>query len=101
MALDPAGRESQTKYELIQQFDGFAYIRLCPKTGRTHQIRVHLASIGHPVMGDPLYGGKTGNGSLMPRQALHAHKLELEHPEGHTLKLESPLPPDISAYMNN
>lgn len=101
MALDSKGRESQTEYELIRQLDGFAYIRLFPKTGRTHQIRVHLASIGHPVLGDELYGGKTGKGSAMPRQALHAHKLELEHPEGYTLKIESPLPEDILAFMND
>lgn len=101
MALDSKGRESQTEYELIRQLDGFAYIRLHPRTGRTHQIRVHLASIGHPVLGDELYGGKTGKGSAMPRQALHAHKLELEHPDGYTLKIESPLPEDILAFMND
>ena len=99
MAIDPAGRTAQTEYELIKQFDGFAYIRLSPKTGRTHQIRVHLASIGHPVLGDSLYGGKTGKGVAMPRQALHAHKLELEYPEGNIIKLESPLPQDISSHM--
>ena len=101
MAPDPDGRESQTEYELIKQFDGFAYMRLFPKTGRTHQIRVHLASIGHPVLGDLLYGGKTGKGSSMPRQALHAHKLELEYPKGNILRLESPLPQDISLCMND
>jgi len=100
MAIDPAGRTAQTEYELIKQFDGFAYMRLMPKTGRTHQIRVHMASIGHPVLRDPLYGGKTGKGSAMPRQALHAHKLELEYPEGNIIKLESPLPQDISSYMD-
>jgi len=100
MAIGPAGRTAQTEYELIKQFDGFAYIRIMPKTGRTHQIRVHLASIGHPVLGDSLYGGKTGKGAAMPRQALHAHKLELEYPEGNIIKLESPLPQDISSHMD-
>ena len=100
MAIDPAGRTAQTEYELIKQFDGFAYIRIMPKTGRTHQIRVHLASIGHPVLGDSLYGGKTGKGVAMPRQALHAHKLELEYPEGNIIKLESPLPQDMSSHMD-
>jgi 23S rRNA pseudouridine1911/1915/1917 synthase len=95
MAIDEEGRESQTRYELIKQFDGFAHIRLHPTTGRTHQIRVHMASIGNSVLGDDLYGGKTVKGPIMQRQALHAHKLELEHPIGRTLKLESPLPKDI------
>jgi 23S rRNA pseudouridine1911/1915/1917 synthase len=95
MAIDEEGRESQTRYELIKQYNGFAYIRLHPTTGRTHQIRVHLASIGNPVLGDDLYGGKTVKSPAMNRQALHAHKLELEHPAGHILKLESPLPEDI------
>jgi len=95
MAIDDDGRESQTRYELIKQYDGFAYIRLHPATGRTHQIRVHMASIGNPVLGDDLYGGKTVKGAIMKRQALHAHKLELEYPEGRSLKLESPLPEDI------
>lgn len=95
MAIDDDGRESQTRYELIKQYDGFAYIRLHPSTGRTHQIRVHMASMGNPVLGDDLYGGKTVRGAIMKRQALHAHKLELEYPEGRSIKLESPLPEDI------
>lgn len=100
MSLDAKGREAQTKYVLISQFESFAYLRLKPKTGRTHQIRVHLASIGHPVLGDNLYGGKTGKGRQMVRQALHAHKLGLEHPPGKGLLLESPLPPDMEDYLN-
>jgi 23S rRNA pseudouridine1911/1915/1917 synthase len=95
MAIDEEGRESQTRYELIKQYEGFAYIRLRPTTGRTHQIRVHMASIGSPVLGDELYGGKTVKNPLIGRQALHAHKLELEHPTGRSLKFESPLPEDI------
>lgn len=97
----PHGREAKTRYEVIQRFGHFTYLRLYPKTGRTHQIRVHLASIKHPVLGDTLYGG-----SLDPkypglsRQALHAHRLELLHPEsGQPLVLESPLPPDMAAYL--
>lgn len=97
----PAGRDAQTRYEVIRQLDGYAYLRLFPKTGRTHQLRVHLASIGHPVLGDRLYGGTLGPGlPQIARQALHAHRLELTHPvTGNLLQLESPIPSDIEALL--
>jgi len=96
-----AGREAQTRYEVLRQLDGFAYVQLFPKTGRTHQLRVHLASIGHPILGDRLYGGTLGPGlPQIARQALHAHRLELTHPvTGNLLKLESPLPSDMEALL--
>ena len=97
----PAGREAQTRYEVIRQLDGYAYVQLFPKTGRTHQLRVHLASIGHPILGDRLYGGTLGPGlPQIARQALHAHRLVLTHPvTGNLLKLESPLPSDMEALL--
>lgn len=97
----PAGREATTRYEVIRQCDGFAYVRLFPKTGRTHQLRVHLASLGHPILGDRLYGGTLEPGlPQMSRQALHAHRLELTHPAtGDVLQLESPLPSDMKAAL--
>ena len=96
-----AGREAQTRYEVLRQLDGFAYVQLFPRTGRTHQLRVHLASIGHPILGDRLYGGTLGPGlPQIARQALHAHRLELTHPvTGNLLKLESPLPSDMEALL--
>jgi 23S rRNA pseudouridine1911/1915/1917 synthase len=96
-----AGREAQTRYEVLRQLDGYAYLRLFPKTGRTHQLRVHLASIGHPILGDRLYGGTLGPGlPQIARQALHAHRLELTHPvTGNLLQLESPLPSDMEALL--
>ena len=96
-----AGREAQTRYEVLRQLDGFAYVQLFPKTGRTHQLRVHLASIGHPILGDRLYGGTLGPGlPQIVRQALHAHRLELTHPvTGNLLQLESPLPSDMEALL--
>ena len=97
----PVGREAQTRYEVIQQLDGYAYVRLFPKTGRTHQLRVHLASLGHPILGDSLYGGTLGPGlPRIDRQALHAHRLELTHPlSGSSLQLESLLPSDMEALL--
>jgi 23S rRNA pseudouridine1911/1915/1917 synthase len=95
------GREAQTRYEVLRQLDGFAYVQLFPKTGRTHQLRVHLASIGHPILGDRLYGGTLGPGlPQIARQALHAHRLELTHPvTGNLLQLESPLPSDMEDLL--
>jgi 23S rRNA pseudouridine1911/1915/1917 synthase len=96
-----AGREAQTRYEVLRQLDGFAFVQLFPRTGRTHQLRVHLASIGHPILGDRLYGGTLGPGlPQIARQALHAHRLELTHPvTGNLLQLESPLPSDMEALL--
>lgn len=103
MSLDPdGGRAAQTEYELTQCFEGFSYLRLFPKTGRTHQIRVHLASIGHPILGDKLYGGAKSVPLKKPlsRHALHAHKLELRHPEtGKVMHFVSPLPEDMACYL--
>jgi 23S rRNA pseudouridine1911/1915/1917 synthase len=97
-----AGRDAQTRYEVIRQLDGYAYLQLFPRTGRTHQLRVHLASIGHPILGDSLYGGKLGPGlPQIARQALHAHQLELTHPvTGNLLQFQSPLPPDMVILLS-
>ncbi|CAI2719033.1 RluA family pseudouridine synthase [Nitrospina watsonii] len=102
MALNDDGRAAQTYYEVEKQFSQFALLRAEPKTGRTHQIRVHLASIGHPILGDRLYGHLRG--ATVPRiarQALHAHRLEVTHPEsGQALQWVSPLPADLVQAMN-
>jgi len=98
-----SGREAVTKYETVEQFKLFAFLRLFPKTGRTHQIRVHLSHIGNPILCDKLYNGTSSNPLLksLTRQALHAHKLEFQHPcSGRTVEFESPLPKDIFTLMN-
>ena len=95
------GREAQTEYEVIHRSEGWSYLRLWPKTGRTHQIRVHLASIHHPIIGDRLYGGQSTQ-FKMAKQALHAHKLELKHPiTGSNLSFCAPLPPDIVVFLQS
>lgn len=104
----PTSRDAETFYEVSERFRGFATMRLLPKTGRTHQLRVHLASIGCPVLCDRLYGGRarltlgdlTGDSGdeveLLTRQALHARRLELTHPAtGEPLVFEAPVPDDI------
>jgi 23S rRNA-/tRNA-specific pseudouridylate synthase len=75
----------------------YALLELHPKTGRTHQIRVHLAAIGHPVAGDTLYGAKAS----APRLFLHATRLEFERPNHKPISLESPLPKDFQKFLNN
>jgi 23S rRNA pseudouridine1911/1915/1917 synthase len=95
------GRQAETRYEVIETLGHFSYLRLFPKTGRTHQIRVHLASIHHPVLGDSLYGGNIAEPYLkIPRQALHAHRVGINHPlNKQPLVFEAPVPPDINNYL--
>lgn len=88
------GRPSVTHYKVVERFDpGYTLVRLKLETGRTHQIRVHMAFIGHPVVGDRLYGKQS---DFISRQALHAEKLSFDHPvtKKH-LDLEAPLPDDM------
>lgn len=94
MAVDHAGREARTHFELLQRLPNTALLRLRLDTGRTHQIRVHLQAIGHPVVGDPEYGtpGLLG----LKRQFLHATRLSFPHPITHEqVEVTSPLPPDL------
>lgn len=94
------GREASTFFQVRERFHGFAYVSCSPKTGRTHQIRVHLASIGLPILGDKVY--RRGGAVAVPypkeapdigRQALHAHALRFTHPlTGAKISVESPLP---------
>ena len=95
------GRQAQTRYEVLETFGHFSYLKVFPKTGRTHQIRVHLAFIHHPVLGDKLYGGKTAGPYMeMPRQALHSNRIEIVHPLSEKpLVFEAPVPPDIDDYL--
>jgi 23S rRNA pseudouridine1911/1915/1917 synthase len=101
------GRPASTYFEVRERFDGFALLACFPKTGRTHQIRVHLASIAHPVVGDRVYRHRSTPPTIPPeaplvdRQALHAQVLELEHPAtGAGLRFEAPLAQDITALLD-
>ncbi len=71
------GKEAITDYKVIKEYDGYSLVELLLKTGRTHQIRVHMSYLGHPLLGDSLYGG---NNKLIKRVALHSYKLNLFHP---------------------
>jgi 23S rRNA pseudouridine1911/1915/1917 synthase len=106
------GKEAITFYEVIESFRGFSLLKLTPKTGRTHQIRVHLSYIKHPIVGDDMYGGKLvypwqlADGEpavqepVISRVALHAWTLEFTHPTTKKLvKFEAPLPEDMQNLL--
>jgi 23S rRNA pseudouridine1911/1915/1917 synthase len=102
MAVVPSGRPSTTGYRVRERFDGWTFLELDLVTGRTHQIRVHLEAIGHPVAGDPMYG--TGTSRRGPdglaRLFLHAWRLELTSPSsGRLIRAEAPLPPALETVL--
>ena len=94
-----AERPAVTHFELAEPLAGMSLLRLKLETGRTHQIRVHLAAIGHPVLGDPTYG-VSGAQIGLGRQFLHAARLAFEHPaDGRRVELTSELPPDLAEAL--
>jgi 23S rRNA pseudouridine1911/1915/1917 synthase len=94
-----APRAARTHFELERAYAGFALLRVTLETGRTHQIRVHLQAIGHPVAGDPEYGAAGELG--LTRQFLHAARLAFAHPvTGEPVDVASPLPPDLQAVLD-
>jgi 23S rRNA pseudouridine1911/1915/1917 synthase len=111
MAVRRDGREAVTHYRIEERFRGHALLRVRLETGRTHQIRVHLAHAGYPIVGDPVYGGRrrqvAGAGAALRtalggfrRQALHAQRLALNHPvTGRHHTFEAPLPADFAALL--
>ena len=107
------GKEAITFYETIESFRGFSLLKMTPKTGRTHQIRVHLLYIKHPIVGDDMYGGKlvypwqlqdgepAVEEPVINRVALHAHTLEFKHPTTEKqVKFEAPLPADMQKLLD-
>jgi 23S rRNA pseudouridine1911/1915/1917 synthase len=110
----PTSRSASTFYEVISRHGRFTQVRLKPKTGRTHQIRVHLAHIGSPIVCDRLYAGhcevtesflrgqtqRPGEPIVLNRQALHARSLKLVNPQtGTEMTFEAPLPPDLTTVI--
>lgn len=108
------GKEACSYYEVIERFRGFTLCRIHPRTGRTHQIRVHLASVGCPVLADKIYGGRDClrlsdlvpnldpevDAVLMPRQALHASRLRFKHPRsGAVIEATAPLPAEFEKTL--
>lgn len=93
--VGPNGKEAQTRYKVLEEGSRRSLVELKPVTGRTHQLRVHLAKVGHPIVGDPLYGkGKFGG-----RLYLHAMSLEITLPSGERKVFNAPLPEDFSEQV--
>ncbi len=108
-------KDACSYYEVIERFKGFTYVRVQPRTGRTHQIRVHMASIGHPVLADKVYSGRDSihlksfnanlpdeqDSLLLGRQALHAFRLRFKHPRtNQILEVKAPIPADIQQTLD-
>jgi len=100
MAVKKDGKNAVTHFDVIKRFNGYTYLDIKIDTGRTHQIRVHLAEIGYPIVGDSVYSnGRNPFG--VEGQMLHAKSLEFKHPTtGETLKLEAPLPEYFEKVLN-
>ncbi len=114
---ETGGQRAVTEFRLEKRFRGFSVVRLIPRTGRTHQLRVHMASLGHPVVGDKIYGlddnwylkfieqGVTAEmlkELLLPRHALHAELVRLPHPRTQeTREFHSPLPADMATFLSH
>jgi 23S rRNA pseudouridine1911/1915/1917 synthase len=105
MAIVEGGRASQTAYKVLERYGsqapppapGYSLVEVRPKTGRTHQIRVHLAAIGHPIAGDRLYGKPS---KLVPRQFLHAARIAFTHPRtGERVEYAAELPADLGSLL--
>lgn len=93
---DRGSKRAVTHFAVLERFDDYTLVELRLETGRTHQIRVHLKYIGHPIVGDPMYGGRAGRTLGMVGQALHAGVLGFVHPRtGETLEFSAPLPADM------
>ncbi|MEK7195675.1 MAG: RluA family pseudouridine synthase [Patescibacteria group bacterium] len=91
-------KEAVTRYKVMEKLPTHALLEVYPKTGRTHQIRVHLASISHPVVGDKVYGGKDNS---LDRLFLHAYSVEFSPEPGKNLKLTADLPDDLTQYLRS
>ncbi|MBR3593894.1 MAG: RluA family pseudouridine synthase [Clostridia bacterium] len=96
-------KEAVTEYEVLKRFGDFTHVRLRLHTGRTHQIRVHMSFMGHPVAGDPVYGPKKAAGQgILAGQCLHAKRLGFIHPKnGEYMEFDSELPEYFKAFLNS
>ncbi len=98
---EPGAQDAVTRYRTLIANDIGALVELSPRTGRMHQLRVHMASLGHPIAGDPRYGGAMVVGSApAPRLMLHASALAFPHPAGGERRIEAPMPADMRVLLD-
>lgn len=101
----PRARSAVTSWRVVERLGGASLVRLAPETGRTHQLRVHLAALGHPIVGDAVYGSRRGGrvglpGVAFPRQALHAETIRFDHPTtGARTLVRAPIPADLRQLL--
>jgi len=93
-------REALTEYKTLKRTELFSYLEIYPKTGRTHQIRAHLNSIGHPVVCDTLYAPKKECPKILGRMALHAYNVEFLLPNNNPCAIEAPLPEEFKTFLD-
>lgn len=94
-------KEAETEYQTVKNFKNYTLLELSPKTGRTHQLRVHLNSIGHPIVGDTIYGfKKLASPPELNRLFLHAYRLKFTAPDGKAMTLEAELPEELQKVIN-
>jgi 23S rRNA pseudouridine1911/1915/1917 synthase len=94
-------REALTRYEVIGETDGFSLLKMSPETGRTHQIRVHLKGIHHPIVGDPLYAPNHPAALGINRLGLHAYMLDIPLPKGGRQIITAPVPGDLAPAFSH
>lgn len=92
-------RDAITNYEVVGEIDGYALLKMTPKTGRTHQIRVHLKAIHHPILGDALYAQNHPPALGLTRLGLHAYSLDLPLPNGTRITIVAPVPSDLEPAL--
>jgi len=103
MHVDDKGLPSKTRYRIIERAgNSAAWVELQPLTGRTHQLRVHMAAIGHPIVGDGKYGGKAAflTGTISRKLHLHSRRLRIDHPDGGALDIATPVPEHFAASLD-
>ena len=93
-------KEAATEFKLIKNYDKYAHVKLIPRTGRMHQLRVHMSYLGHPILGDGFYSQKFNSGVFPDRHLLHASNLRFDHPmTGKELRVFAPLPEDFKKHL--
>ncbi|MCE2929230.1 MAG: RluA family pseudouridine synthase [Candidatus Caenarcaniphilales bacterium] len=100
VSTNPHHKQAITNYELIKEFDNYSLLKLEPLTGRTHQLRIHMAHMKHPILGDTVYAKSFRSKAILARHLLHAHLIKFMHPQtSQNLTIKAPLPEDMKKLL--